>query len=294
MMEKVVIKLCGVSRNFYGSQVLQNVSFEIAAGTFCSLIGENGAGKSTLLNILMGLESFDEGEGVVLGKSIYLDLGVMKNEIGFVSEKINYDLPIKVGQFFENYALFFQNWDQKLFLTLMKERKLDLGVSFREYSRGQKMQAALVAALAIKPKLLLIDEITSVLDIWARKYFIEILKNFTTEGGTVLITTNVINEIQYATDQVIILNKGGIQLNEKLKDIPNKFIKIRNAKNEEHTIFKDPKCFWSGENSDGTFSYIVPITVAEEHSIPERLLDRRAVNLDELFIYFVKTGERSK
>ncbi|MBF0206875.1 MAG: ATP-binding cassette domain-containing protein [Oligoflexia bacterium] len=293
IQKEIILSVKNVSKHYYGSQVLDNISFDLKKGVFCCLLGENGAGKSTLLNILMGQECLDHGEGEIMGVSLRHDLAMVKNSIGLVSEKISYDVSVLVGKFFEQYSKLFECWDQSLFLSLMKERKLDLTRSFGDYSRGQRMQTALIAALAIRPKLLLIDEVTSVLDIWARKFFIEIMKKFTREGGTVLITTNIISEIQYAVDQIILINKGVIQLQENISEIPSKFIKIRSVANIELPIFKDPSCFWSGENSDGSHSYIVPISVAQQYSIPDKIRDRRAVTLDELFIYFIKTGEKN-
>ncbi|MBF0297396.1 MAG: ATP-binding cassette domain-containing protein [Oligoflexia bacterium] len=288
-----VLKVRGIAKEFHGNLILKNINFELEKGIFCALLGENGVGKSTLLNILMGQESFEIGEGEILGKNIKDDLGKLKNQIGLVTEKINYDIPITIGNFFKRYADFFTNWDEDFFLKTMKERGLSLDNAFSQYSRGQKMQTALIAALAIKPKILLIDEITAVLDIYARNFFMEMLKKFTSNGGTVLITTNIISEIQFVVDKIIILNNGEIQLNERVKEIPYKFVKLRTKEPNLHYIFTHPSCFWSKQNSDGSSSFILPSSVARQFDIPHEFLDRRSVTLDEIFIYFIKTGDKN-
>lgn len=287
----IILETYGLSKKYHGKTVLEDINFQLEKGSFCALLGENGAGKSTLLNILMGQEYSDRGTGKVLNISLDKDLSFQKNQIGLVTEKLDYDVPLSVGKFFDRYSEFFDNWDNELFLQLMNDRKLELSRNFSEFSRGQKMQIALISALAIRPTLLLIDEITSVLDIYARKFFIEILKKFTKEGGTVLITTNIISEIEYATDRIIILDKGKICLNENVNDIPSKFIKIRNASHQDHPIFKHEGCFWSGNNSDGSSSFIVPCNVASQFQLPDEILDKRSITLDEIFIYFIKTGD---
>ncbi|MBF0360685.1 MAG: ABC transporter ATP-binding protein [Oligoflexia bacterium] len=291
-VKEKVLKVRRLAKEYQGNFILQNINFELERGTFCSLLGENGVGKSTLLNILMGQESFEQGEGEILGFNIKDDLGPLKNKIGLVTEKINYDVPITVGNFFKRYSAFFNNWDDDFFCKTMKERGLSLDRAFSQYSRGQKMQAALIAALAIKPEILLIDEITAVLDIYARKFFMELLKKFTTSGGTVFITTNIISEIQFVVDRVIILDRGEIQLNERVKEIPYKFVKLRTKEPNLHYIFTHPGCFWSGQNSDGSSSFILPASIAHQFDIPHEFLDRRSATIDEIFIYFIKTGDK--
>lgn len=290
MKNESVIQVNNIQKSYYNLSVLNGVSFKVNKGCFCALLGENGVGKSTMINILMGHETPDIGSGAILGQDLNRDLNIHKSKIGLVTEKINYDIPIKVGQFFKRYAAFFPNWDNELFIYLMKERSLSLDKEFSEFSRGQKMQIALIAALSIRPELLLIDEVTSVLDVYARKFFMEKLKQFTNQGGTVLLTTNIISEVQHVTDKIILINNGCIQVDKLVEDIPKEFTKIRDAADPAHSIFKHKQCFWSGKNSDGSSSYIIPNGLLSEFELPSELYDRRSITLDEIFIFFVKTG----
>lgn len=294
MKNDSIVWVKNLSKGFFGRTVLEDITFEVGKGCFCALLGENGAGKSTLLNILMGHEVPEKGTGEILGQDIYSDLAAQKNRIGLVTEKLSYDLPVSIGAFMESYGKFFERWNHDLFIELMEKRNLDLKTHFSEFSRGQKMQTALIAALCVTPELLLIDEVTSVLDIYSRKFFMEILKDFTRGGGTVIVTTNIISEIQYFIDKVILLNRGKIFINEYLKDIPAKFIKIRcklGTPQSRHPLFNHAQCFWSGTNSDGSSSFIVPVQTASAFQVGPEILDKRAATLDEIFIYYVKMRE---
>ncbi len=284
-----VVEVKNLSKSFQNVKVLNDINFQIQEGRFLALLGKNGSGKSTILNILIGNEKLDQGEVFLFGKDIKKDPYEIKNLIGYVSEKIQFSYPMVVGKFLENYGKFFDSFD----LDFVEKAAHDLGISlnkqFDGYSRGQKMQIVLLAALAHKPKLLLIDEITSVLDASSRKYFISLLKDFTLKGGTVLITTNIVNEVQYFCDEVIFIENSSIKFQTALKDIPNNFIKIR-VHDADHPILNEQGVVWVGINSDGTQSYIAP---EDSFKIfPDIVRDLRAVTLEDLYIYHSQQGQK--
>ncbi len=147
------------------------------------------------------------------------------------------------------------------------------------------MQIVMLAALAQNPELLLIDEITSVLDAYSRNYFISLLKNYTAQGGTVILTTNIVNEVQYYCSDVLFLSKNKIKFQTALADIPSNFKKVRST-TPEHPLLKLPECIWSGINSDGSNSYILPNGSYNASSLLGLMEDKRAVTLEDLYIYY--------
>jgi ABC-2 type transport system ATP-binding protein len=168
----------------------------------------------------------------------------------------------------------------------MKKRGIDLKKEFNEFSRGEKMQIALIAALSQSPKLLLIDEITSVLDVYARKYFIEHLKEFTSKGGTVVMTTNVIDEIQTYSTKTIILKHGTLLLDTEISNIPSFLTKIREVnENSNNPIFKNKNLFFVTTNNDKSKSYLIRNEYIKAYNL-EKVLDRRQITLHELFLFY--------
>ncbi len=280
-----IIEVRGLSKSFHQNRVLDEVSFEIKKGSFTALLGKNGSGKSTILNILMGQERLDSGECLLFGESIVRNPDHLKNRIGHVSEKIRFDYPLTIKKFISDYSKFFDKFDLSQFFHQAQELNINLDKQFGEYSRGQKMQIVMLAALAQNPELLLVDEITSVLDAHSRNYFISALKEYTKMGGTVILTTNIVNEVQHHCSDVIFLSRNKIKFQTALKEIPLHFNKIR-IFGTDHPLIQSQDCLWSGINSDGSDSYILPTEIY--NSIPREgvLEDKRAVTLEDLYIYY--------
>lgn len=279
-----IVEVKGLSKSFNQNKVLENVDFDIEKGSFTALLGKNGSGKSTILNILMGDEKLDKGECYLFGESLKNNPDHLKNKIGHVSEKIRFDYPMSMSKFIPEYGKFFTNFDTDKFFKLAKDVNINLDKQFGEYSRGQKMQVVLMAALAQNAELLLIDEITSVLDAFARSYFITLLKEYTNQGGTVVLTTNIVNEIQFYCSHLIFLSKSNIKFQTALKDIPANFKKVRSF-SDDHPVLKSEGCIWSGINSDGSNSYIIPQANLVNLNLEGLLEDRRIVTLEDLYIY---------
>jgi energy-coupling factor transporter ATP-binding protein EcfA2 len=110
--------------------------------------------------------------------------------------------------FFEQFPQIREGWDWPMFAGMMRERGLDLDKPFAALSRGQRMQVACAAALAGKPKVVLADEITAVLDDRARPYFVEALAETCRRGATVLMATNLVTEVKDVVDREIRLEDG--------------------------------------------------------------------------------------
>ncbi|MBL6989441.1 MAG: ABC transporter ATP-binding protein [Bacteriovoracaceae bacterium] len=292
MEPALVISAKKICKTYGDLTVLNKVDINIQKGNFYALLGHNGAGKSTLLKILAGQEYYNKGEIEIFGKKLDGHLKEVKNLIGHVSEQINYNVPLSVGEFFINYSKLYKLWNEGLFQDLISRQSFDLSRPFNEFSRGQKMQIALIAALAIEPELLLVDEVTSVFDVCARNFYIKLLKDFCNRGGTVVMTTNVIEEIQNNATDTIILTKGNILLNTPSHQAAQDLVKVRKTKeNEQHDFFKMKQLFWVGTNSDFTESYIFHKKECVDKKEYLSFIDAREITLNEVFMFYTLRQE---
>lgn len=287
-MSDAAIELKNISKSYGGNHALKNVSLSLRPGELYVLLGKNGAGKSTLMRVLMRYEPIDSGSGRILGRDLHDESDDFNLEIGYVSEAIDYVLPLKMKKLFTYFARIYPRWDQRLFESLLSELRIDLGKYFRELSRGQKMQVAFAAALAIRPKILLLDEITAVLDANARSFFMGYLGDFTRQGGTVVMATNIVSEVQNHAGHLVMLGDGQVNLDVPVSRLPALFVKVRRLPEDPNPAFRSPDCVEVGVNSDGSFSYVLPREGFEGRGFPADCLDHRGITAEDIFIYYTR------
>jgi ABC-2 type transport system ATP-binding protein len=285
-----MFKIINVSKSYNKNQVVKNINLEIHSGKITTLLGQNGAGKSTLLRLLSGYELPDSGRIDYKNEELKSFDFSFKHDIKFIHENITLQFSFNMEKYIEIIKEEIPDWDQSYFNQMLDERKIDLKKRFRDYSRGQKMQLALMLSLASKPKVLLIDEITSVIDVHGRKYFLDQLYLFAKNGGTVVITTNIIDELEFYTDHLIIIKNQAIALNSEVKKIDTQFIKLRIPKEVNLNLEKMKYLIWAGVNSDYSVSYIVSKEYSKQLGELEKCIDRRKTTLEDVFIFYFANG----
>mgnify|MGYP003950842669 CR=1 FL=1 len=284
---KNAIVLNQIYKSYGPNRVFNGLDLTINKGGFYALLGKNGAGKSTLIRIIMRHESYDKGSGKVFGQCISEDNPNLNQVVALVSEATDYALNKKLIKLFKSFESFYPKWNKNLFLSTCEKLQVNLNKRYFELSRGQKMQLVFAAQYAICPEVLLLDEITSVLDAKARTLIISILEEFSNNGGTVVLATNMVSEIHYIADRLILLEGGKVELNFSVNELSKQFIKIRKQPKESHSLFDKQNCIKIGINSDHSVSYILPKdSVGSVEKIPEHYLDRRQVTAEDAFFFF--------
>lgn len=191
------------------TKALNNISFDVKKGEFLSIIGPSGCGKSTLLSIIAGLEEANSGEIFLDGNKI----DSISDDIGYMLQK---DSLLEWRTIYHNVMLGLEirkkrtKENEKYVIELLKKYNL---YNFKDkyptqLSGGMRQRAALIRTLAIKPKVLLLDEAFSALDYQTRmnvtKDVYDILRQ---ERKTALIVTHDISESISLSDRVIVLTK---------------------------------------------------------------------------------------
>jgi sulfate/thiosulfate transport system ATP-binding protein len=220
----VSIAVRQVSKRFGEYLALDNVSLAIAGGSLTALLGPSGSGKSTLLRVVAGLEQPDEGEVVILGEEATA-LPPQKRGVGFVFQHYAAFKHLSVR---ENVAfgLRIRKWPKPELRSRVDEvlRLVQLdGLAERypsQLSGGQRQRMALARALAVEPKVLLLDEPFGALDARVRKELRAWLRRLHDEVHvTTVLVTHDQEEAMDVADRVAIMNEGRIEQTGKPRDL---------------------------------------------------------------------------
>ncbi len=221
VVEKVVAA-CNICKVYKKKKALDAVSFFIERGSVFALLGENGAGKTTAIKILLGVVASDYGSATVFGLDSRRDALAIRRRIGYVPEVPALYERMTVAEMGRFAAAFYENdyWGE--YSRLIAEYEIDLNAKIKELSKGLKALVSFSVALASEPELLILDEPTSGLDALARRRMLETLADFAASGGTALIASHQMAEVERVADRVAILKNGRLLFNEPLIELKNR------------------------------------------------------------------------
>lgn len=280
-----IIEASKVFKSYGKKKVLENVSFHLEEGKFITLIGCNGAGKSTTLRLLAGVESVDSGEVKVLSHNPYAFDFAPRSDVFFIHENYEMVFHVNLLDMLKVYRQVYPRWSNQIFNQILKDRKISLKKQFGDLSRGQKMQFLLMMALASRPKVMLLDEITAVIDIEGQRYFLEQLKKYTEEGGTVVITTNILSELNDYTEHLLLVQETRLKVDASVEDLKKKFYVLK--KTEDHPVFSHAQSARTRKDHDGKDLYLIPRQVVDEDTdVLKFKLDYPPKLEDILVLYF--------
>lgn len=203
------ISLENVSKAYNGSTVLDDVSFAVPEGRCVALIGHNGAGKTTLMKLVLGLIVPTRGRVEVLNESPASAGKGFRQQIGFLPENVAFHDELTGADTLAFYARL-KGIDVASGMRLLDRVGLT-HAAFRRvktYSKGMRQRLGLAQALLGSPKLLLLDEPTTGLDPVLRQEFFQIIRELTTLGTTVMLSSHILTELEARTDLAAILRDG--------------------------------------------------------------------------------------
>lgn len=212
-----IVEMKGITKRFPGVLALDKVDFSIKRGEIVALLGENGAGKTTLMNILYGLYVSDEGEIYVDGVevSIRSPADAIRLGINMVHQQF---MLIENFTVLENIVLGSKLLGVKLDYrrAIEKCNKISKALGFsiplqkrvRELSAGEKQRVEIVKALIRKPRVLILDEPTSVLTPQEVKELFKLLRDLKSRGISVVFISHKLNEVLEIADRIVVLRRG--------------------------------------------------------------------------------------
>ena len=212
------IEIRGLCKSF-GDFALDHIDLTLPGGSIMGLIGENGAGKTTTIKCILNLIRRDAGEISIWGRDNLREERAAKAGVGVVLDECFFHDSLRPRDLDRVLGPVFPDWDRGLYGDYLDKFRLPANKLIREFSRGMKMKLSLAAALAHRPRLLILDEATAGLDPVVRDEILdEFLAFIQDEDHAILISSHITSDLEKAADYITYLHQGKVVLSEA-KDV---------------------------------------------------------------------------
>ncbi len=221
--------------------VLRGVDLSVPRGSVTALLGRNGEGKSTLLRLLTGFLSPAPGRVRVLGLDPARRAAAIRRRVGYVPDTQELPRWMRVADWFRFLEPFHPTWSRDEERALCSRLELDPQAKVSTLSKGQRAKHALVAALAHRPELLLLDEPFSGLDpIVRHEVLTAVLGHLRDEARTVVVISHSIADVERIADRVALLEGGRIRLSTDLESLQKSAVRLAVTLRDADAIWAPP------------------------------------------------------
>jgi len=206
-----MIKVSGLSKTYGGLKAVDNVTFECRPGAVTGFLGPNGAGKSTTMRIIAGLTPATSGQATVAGVH-YHDIPNPGTQVGVLLDASAQHAGrtgrevLKLGAIAMGLPM--SRVDEMLALVSLS--KVESKRRIRDYSLGMRQRLGIAHALLGDPKILILDEPVNGLDPAGIHWMRGLLREYANRGGTVLLSSHLLHEIEVIADDIIVIGQGRI------------------------------------------------------------------------------------
>ena len=207
-MTEPAVSVKSLTKSFSGRTVVDDLSFDVQTGEVFALLGHNGAGKSTTIDLILGLKAPDGGSAQILGMDAAKHRKQVFARVGVQLQNTQYQSNITVEEACIEYASLYA--DPADYHKLLDGFGLgELRKSFvSKLSGGERQKLSVVLALIGSPEIVFLDELTSGLDVVARREVWRTLKGLKQQGLTIFLTTHYMEEAEALCDRVCIIKSG--------------------------------------------------------------------------------------
>ncbi|TXD85430.1 gliding motility-associated ABC transporter ATP-binding subunit GldA [Subsaximicrobium wynnwilliamsii] len=213
------IEVENISKVYGEQRALDHISFKINKGEIVGFLGPNGAGKSTLMKILTTYSSASEGFAIVTGKDVVTNKQAVQQSVGYLPEHNPLYLDMYVKEYLNfNAGIYKVSKARIAEVITLTGLTPEVHKKIGQLSKGYRQRVGLANALLHNPDVLILDEPTTGLDPNQLVEIRHLIKNVGADK-TVFLSTHIMQEVEAICDRVIIINKGQIVADKKLKDL---------------------------------------------------------------------------
>ena len=227
-----------VHKSFSEKEAVRGISFTVKEGEIFGLIGPNGAGKTTTLRMISTLLKITSGTITVYGKDVATQGEEVRRMISYLPEDAGAYKDLTGRAYLEFMADFFAQGEEK---QKMVEKGMDIAKlgdridsKIDTYSKGMKRRLLIARAIMFKPKLAILDEVTSGLDVANAFEVRDIIRRIADDGVSIIISSHNMFEVELLCERVAMINKGLIVLEGTPKELKERY----SASNLEEVFMK--------------------------------------------------------
>lgn len=214
-----IISVKNLKKSYNNIVAVNDISFSVKKGEFFGLLGHNGAGKSTTIDCILGLKAFDSGVVKILNKDPKKSRKDIFEKVGVQLQLSSYPDKIKVYEICEETAaLYSESCDYNQLL-----KKFSLDKVKKNYvstlSGGEKQKLAVILSLIPNPEVVFLDELTTGLDVEARRDVWKLLKSLKKDKVTILLTSHYMDEVEALCDKIVIIKNGKLLASGTVEEI---------------------------------------------------------------------------
>jgi ABC-2 type transport system ATP-binding protein len=293
-----VIEVRGLSRTYGKSVALHDFDLTVEQGIVLGLVGQNGAGKTTLIKHILGLLRAQQGSVRVFGMDPVADPDKVLAQIGYLSEEGDLPLWMRVDELMRYSESFYPTWDKAYAERLRHEFEIPLSSRLGAMSKGQRARVGLIAALAFRPALLLLDEPSAGLDpVVRRDILAAVIRTIADEGRTVLFSSHLLSEVEQVSDRVVMVRKGTKVFDDDLANI--KMTHQRISVRFPHRVLEPPAIFgafaWKGDDHEWSALYVGAgdelVRELAQIAPGAVVIEQGGASLDEIFVAHAEVAQ---
>lgn len=222
----MIIETTNLCKRYRRVDVLRNINLQVPEGAAFALVGTNGAGKTTTMRTLVNILQPTSGVATVLGKDSRHLRPEDFEQIGYVSESQELPERLSIAEYFDYLRPLYSRWDRGLEDTLRRRMQLPPTRLLSKLSHGMRMKTVLIAGLAFRPRLLILDEPLSGMDTLTRDEVVEGLLEQADET-TILISSHELAEIEYFTSHIAFMDDGNLCFQESIDSLRDRFREVQ-------------------------------------------------------------------
>lgn len=281
------IQIKNITKKYNGLTALDNVSFSFEFGKIYGFLGRNGAGKSTLINVIANKIFADEGTVLVDDVPARENMKVQE-KIFCMSETDLYDKDLKIKEHFKWINRFYDSFNINKALEISEKFDLDTDKRFKALSKGYQSIFKLTVALSLNVPYVIFDEPVLGLDANHRELFYDLLlKDYEDGERTIIIATHLIEEVANIIEEVVLIDKGKILLQESVERLLETGYSISGITKEVDDYCIDKNVIGYDELGSLKIAYVL----GEKTPLPENSnLQISAMNLQKLFVKLTEKG----